>query len=48
MKHRTFSQILVELMVLNIGFLIVLSMNRIAYLMVLQNQITLKLLKGMF
>ena len=48
MTHKTLSKSLAELTVLNIAFLTVLLMNGTDYLIILENQIVLKLLKRMF
>ena len=48
MTRRTLFQILVELMILYIAFLTELFVNRIVYLIILENQIILQPLKGAF
>ena len=48
MTRRTLFQILDELMILYIAFLTELFMNRIIYLIILENQIILQPLKGTF
>ena len=48
MTRRTLFQILDELMILYIAFLTELFMNRIVYLIILENHIILQPLKGTF
>ena len=48
MTRRTLFQILDELMILYRAFLTELFMNRIVYLIILENQIILQPLKGTF
>ena len=48
MTRRTLFQILDELMILYIAFLTELFVNRIVYLIILENKIILQPLKGTF